>query len=189
VTNVAGNECAACNNRAQILNLLKDLRSQFQLTYLFISHDLNVVQHLNDRVAVMYVGKIVELAPIEKLLNNIQLPYSEALSVAPTPDPRARRKRVLPRGEVADLADLPRRCYFHPRCQFTKDRCKTETPPLRETKPGHWAAYHFSEALKSGVQDRVHASSDCSKRHGAQLRSRYGGLRATNCRVPNCSSG
>jgi peptide/nickel transport system ATP-binding protein len=138
--------------QAQVLNLLKDLQTQFQLTYLFISHDLNVVQHLSDRVAVMYVGKIVELAATEELFNNIQHPYAEALlSSAPTPDPRAKRKHVPLGGEVPDPANPPSGCYFHPRCQYAKDRCKTETPLLRETKPGHWAACHFSEELKLGV--------------------------------------
>jgi peptide/nickel transport system ATP-binding protein len=138
--------------QAQILNLLQDLRSQFQLTYLFISHDLSVVRHLSNRVAVMYVGKIVEIAATEELFNNIQHPYTEALlSSAPTPDPRAKRKRVPLKGEVADPANPPSGCYFHPRCQYVKDQCRTETPALRETSPGHWSACHFSEALKLGV--------------------------------------
>jgi peptide/nickel transport system ATP-binding protein len=136
--------------QAQILNLLQDLRSRFQLTYLFISHDLSVVRHLCDRVAVMYVGKIVEIADTEELFNNIRHPYTEALlSSAPTPDPRARRKHVPLEGEVADPANPPRGCYFHPRCQYAQDLCKTESPLLRETKPGHLAACHFPEAVHS----------------------------------------
>ncbi|MBN1284532.1 MAG: ABC transporter ATP-binding protein [Anaerolineae bacterium] len=138
--------------QAQILNLLQDLQAQFQLTYLFISHDLSVVRHLSDRVAVMYVGKIVEIADTEELFNSIRHPYSEALlSSAPTPDPRAKRKHIPLKGEVPDPANPPSGCYFHPRCQYVKDRCKVETPPLRETTPGHWAACHFSEALSLGV--------------------------------------
>jgi peptide/nickel transport system ATP-binding protein len=138
--------------QAQILNLLQDLQSQLQLTYLFISHDLSVVRHLSDRVAVMYVGKIVEIADTEELFNNIQHPYTEALlSSAPTPDPRVRRKYVPLEGEVPDPANPPSGCYFHPRCQYAKDRCKIETPPLRETQPGHWVACHFSEELALGV--------------------------------------
>jgi peptide/nickel transport system ATP-binding protein len=138
--------------QAQILNLLQDLQSQFQLTYLFISHDLSVVRHLSDRVAVMYVGKIVELSDTEELFNNIQHPYSEALlSSAPTPDPRARRKHVPLQGEVPDPANPPRGCYFHPRCQYAQDRCKTESPVLRETNPGHWSACHFAEELDLGA--------------------------------------
>jgi peptide/nickel transport system ATP-binding protein len=137
--------------QAQILNLLKDLQRQFQLTYLFISHDLKVVHYLSDRVAVMYVGKIVEIADTEELFNNIQHPYTEALlASAPLPDPRAKRKRVPPRGEVADPSKPPSGCYFHPRCLYAQDRCKTEAPPLREMKPGHWAACHFAEQLELG---------------------------------------
>jgi peptide/nickel transport system ATP-binding protein len=138
--------------QAQILNLLQDLRSQFQLTYLFISHELSVVRHLCDRVAVMYVGKIVEIAPTEELFNHIQHPYTEALlSSAPRPDPRAKRKHVLLQGEVADPANPPRGCYFHPRCQYAKDQCKVEAPLLREMQPGHWSACHFSEELTLGI--------------------------------------
>lgn len=138
--------------QAQILNLLKDLQAQLHLTYLFISHDLNVVRHLSHRVAVMYVGKIVEIAATEELFGNIQHPYTEALlSSAPVPDPRASRKRVTLRGEVPDPANPPSGCYFHPRCPYAKDQCKVEAPPLRETQPGHWAACHFSETLKLGA--------------------------------------
>jgi peptide/nickel transport system ATP-binding protein len=137
--------------QAQILNLLQDLRSQLHLTYLFISHELSVVRHLCDRVAVMYVGKLVEIAETEELFNNIQHPYTEALlSSAPTPDPRAKRKHVVLQGEVADPANPPSGCYFHPRCQYAKDRCKIESPILREVKPGHWTACHFSEELNLG---------------------------------------
>jgi peptide/nickel transport system ATP-binding protein len=138
--------------QAQILNLLKELQAQFELTYLFISHDLSVVRHLSHRVAVMYVGKIVEIADVEELFNNIQHPYTEALlSSAPTPDPRAKRKRVQVFGEVPDPSNPPTGCYFHPRCQYAKERCKVEAPLLRETKPGHWSACHFSEDLKLGA--------------------------------------
>ncbi|HLU08445.1 MAG TPA: oligopeptide/dipeptide ABC transporter ATP-binding protein [Oceanobacillus sp.] len=138
--------------QAQILNLLKDLQAQLHLTYLFISHDLSVVRHLSHRVAVMYVGKIVEIAETEELFNNIQHPYTEALlSSAPTPDPRAKQKRVRLKGEVPDPANPPSGCYFHPRCQYAKDRCKVEPPPLRETRPGHWSACHFAEELTLGV--------------------------------------
>ncbi|MBN2304420.1 MAG: ABC transporter ATP-binding protein [Anaerolineae bacterium] len=137
--------------QAQILNLLQDLQAQFQLTYLFISHDLSVVRHLCHRVAVMYVGKIVEIASTEELFNNIQHPYCEALlSSAPTPDPRAKRKHVPLIGEVPDPANPPPGCYFHPRCLYAKEQCKAEPPLLREVKPGHWSACHFSEELSLG---------------------------------------
>jgi peptide/nickel transport system ATP-binding protein len=137
--------------QAQILNLLQDLQSQFQLTYLFISHDLSVVRHLCDRVAVMYVGKIVELAATEDLFTHIQHPYTAALlSSVPVPDPRAKRHYVPLTGEVPDPANPPNGCYFHERCPFAKNECKTDTPPLREIKPGHWVACHFSETLALG---------------------------------------
>ena len=134
--------------QAQILNLLKDLQQEFHLTYLFISHDLSVVRHICDRVAVMYVGKIVEISETDKLFSETQHPYTEALlSSAPTPDPRVRRKKVRLQGEVPDPANPPPGCYFHPRCVHARERCKTDTPLLRETRPGHWSACHFAEEL------------------------------------------
>ena len=137
--------------QAQILNLLQDLRTQLDLTYLFISHDLSVVRHLCDRVVVMYVGKIVEVADTEDLFNDMQHPYTAALlSSAPTPDPRAKRQRSVLIGEVADPSNPPSGCYFHPRCPFAQDRCKTEAPPLRQVKPNHWTSCHFSEEITFG---------------------------------------
>ena len=138
--------------QAQVLNLLKDLQAQFNLTYLFISHDLKVVRHLCNRVAVMYVGKIVEVADTEELFTNMKHPYTEALlSSAPTPDPRARTKYIPLQGEVADAAKPPSGCYFHPRCRYAKDICKTEAPPLREVSPNHLASCHFADELKLNV--------------------------------------
>lgn len=138
--------------QAQILNLLQDLQAQFQLTYLFISHDLSVVRHLSHRVAVMYVGRIVEIAETEDLFTDIQHPYSEALlSSVPTPDPREKRNYIPLPGEVPDPANPPSGCYFHPRCQYAKEQCKVETPVLREVRPGHWTACHFSEELTLGT--------------------------------------
>lgn len=135
--------------QAQILNLLQDLQKQLNLTYLFISHDLSVVRHLSDRVIVMYVGKIIEVATTEELFNDVQHPYTEALlSSAPTPDPRAKRDRKPLMGEVPDPSNPPSGCYFHPRCRFAQDRCKTEEPILREIKPNHWASCHFAEELE-----------------------------------------
>lgn len=136
--------------QAQILNLLQDLQDELQLTYLFISHDLSVVRHLCDRVAVMYVGKIVEIADTEDIFTNLHHPYTEALlSSAPTPDPRAKRKPIMLKGEVANPANPPSGCYFHPRCQYAKDICRTESPTLRETEPGHWSACHFAEDFQT----------------------------------------
>jgi peptide/nickel transport system ATP-binding protein len=136
--------------RAQIINLLMDLQEDFDLTYLFISHDLSVIEHICDRVAVMYVGKIVELAPTEDLFRKPLHPYTEVLmSAVPIPDPRMRnrRARIKPQGEVADAVNPPSGCYFHPRCRFAQDRCSVEEPPLREITPGHFAACHFAEDL------------------------------------------
>jgi len=152
--------------RAQILNLLNDLQQEFDLTYLFISHDLSVIEHICDRVAVMYVGKIIELAPTGDLFAHPQHPYTEVLlSAVPVPDPRMRnrRNRIKPQGEVADPINPPSGCYFHPRCRYARDRCKTEEPPLREITPGHFAACHFSEELKLlGVRQITQAAPDAA---------------------------
>jgi len=135
--------------QAQILNLLQHLRNQLGLTYLFISHDLSVVRHLSNRVIVMYVGKIVEVAATEDLFTDMQHPYTEALlASAPTPDPRAKRNKKPLIGEIPDPANPPKGCYFHPRCPYAKDRCKVEQPILREVKPNHWASCHFSEDIQ-----------------------------------------
>jgi peptide/nickel transport system ATP-binding protein len=134
--------------QAQVLNLLQDLQKQFELTYLFISHDLSVVRHLCHRIAVMYVGKIVEIAETEELFTAIQHPYTAALlSSAPTPDPRAKRLRAPLEGDVPDPANPPTGCYFHPRCRFATDRCNLEQPVLREIKPDHWVSCHHAEEL------------------------------------------
>jgi peptide/nickel transport system ATP-binding protein len=134
--------------QAQILNLLQDLQEQFGLTYLFVAHDLSVIEHISDRVAVMYVGKIVEFAETEEAYLNPQHPYTEALlSAIPKPSPHRESARVLLRGEVANPADPPSGCYFHPRCRYAQELCKTDVPELREIKPGHFAACHFSEEL------------------------------------------
>jgi peptide/nickel transport system ATP-binding protein len=134
--------------QAQVLNLLIELQQNLGLTYLFISHDLSVVQHISNRVAVMYVGKIVELARTETLFQQPRHPYTEALlSAVPKPDPKARQKRILLAGDVANPANPPSGCYFHPRCRYAQDRCQVEPPPLREINPGHFAACHFAEEL------------------------------------------
>lgn len=137
--------------QAQILNLLKDLQAEFGLTYLFISHDLSVVAHISDRVAVMYVGKIVELADTESLFNHPLHPYTEALlSAVLTPEPQAhqRKQRIHLEGDVADPANPPQGCAFHPRCRYAQDRCRTDLPDLRELRSGHFAACHFAEELQ-----------------------------------------
>jgi len=134
--------------QAQILNLLQDLQSDLGLTYLFVAHDLSVVAHISDRVAVMYVGKMVELAPTRELYSNPMHPYTEALmSAIPLPNPQKREKRVLLSGEVANPAHPPSGCYFHPRCTYCVDICKTDEPVLREVKPGHFVKCHRAEEL------------------------------------------
>jgi peptide/nickel transport system ATP-binding protein len=134
--------------QAQILNLLVDLQQRFGLTYLFIAHDLSVVEHISDRVAVMYVGQLVELAATEDLFAAPRHPYTEALlSAVPRPDPHRKMDRIVLRGEVANPADPPSGCYFHPRCPYARERCEVETPAFREVAPGHFAACHFAEEL------------------------------------------
>jgi oligopeptide transport system ATP-binding protein len=129
--------------QAQIINLLEDLREQFGLTYLFIAHDLSVVRHLCHRVAVMYLGKIVELADCDELYSNPLHPYTQALLAAvPVPDPdleRARAHRIV-KGEVPSPMNPPRGCVFHPRCPLAVDSCAKDVPEFRELQPGHWVA-------------------------------------------------
>jgi peptide/nickel transport system ATP-binding protein len=124
--------------QAQIVNLLLDLQDQLGMAYLFVAHDLSVVKHISHRVAVMYVGRIVEVAPTESLFTTPRHPYTEALlSAVPVPDPRIRPQRVVPEGEVADPSNPPSGCHFHPRCRYATARCAAETPALTEIAPGH----------------------------------------------------
>jgi len=135
--------------QAQTLNLLQDLQEDFGLTYLFISHDLSVVEHISDRVAVMYVGKLVETAATNELFLNPMHPYTEALlSAVPKPDPRMRTEPIVLEGDVADPANPPSGCYFHPRCQYQIERCVTEEPMLREMGPDHFVSCHRAEELQ-----------------------------------------
>jgi peptide/nickel transport system ATP-binding protein len=134
--------------QAQILNLLLDLQNELNLTYLFVAHDLSVVKHISDRVAVMYVGQMVELAERDAIFSAPKHPYtSSLLSAVPIPDPRARAKRITLLGEVANPAAPPNGCYFHPRCQFAVDRCKTEAPVWEQTAAGHWVRCHRANEL------------------------------------------
>ena len=137
--------------QAQILNLLVELREKFQLSYIFIAHDLSVVRHISDRVAVMYLGKIVEISDAEQLYQSPKHPYTEALiSAVPIPDPKEQRKReLIPlEGDVPDPSQPPSGCHFHPRCVYAEDLCKEETPELREVSPGVKVACHLSDTLE-----------------------------------------
>ncbi len=135
--------------QAQILNLLKELQKDLNLSYIFIAHDLAVVEHISNRVAVMYVGKIVELAKSEELFYKPRHPYTEALlSAVPLPDPFRKSERMILEGEVANPAHPPSGCYFHPRCRYATERCKVETPEWREISPEHFVACHFAEDLQ-----------------------------------------
>src|SRR5438309_8155243 len=142
--------------QAQILNLLLELQERLGLTYLFVAHDLSVVKHISDRVAVMYVGQMVELADTEALFTSPKHPYTAALlSAIPEPDPRARsrgnkkgRRRVVLQGEVANPAAPPSGCYFHPRCQYAVDQCRTVAPIWEEIEPGHFVRCHRSRELQ-----------------------------------------
>jgi peptide/nickel transport system ATP-binding protein len=140
--------------QAQILNLLLDLQAQLRLTYLFVAHDLSVVKHISDRVAVMYVGHMVELAATEELFTAPQHPYTEALlSAVPEPDPRRRAQRIVLSGDVANPANPPSGCYFHPRCAYAGDVCRTQAPVWEELSSGHFVRCHRARELQlSGVE-------------------------------------
>lgn len=130
--------------QAQVINLLEDLQEKFNLTYLFIAHDLSVVKHISDRVAVMYLGKIVELSSTSELYDNTQHPYTEALlSAVPIPDPTLKRQRIVLEGDVPSPFKPPVGCRFHPRCKYVKPICSQEEPELIDIGNGHFVACHF----------------------------------------------
>ena len=135
--------------RSQVLNLMQDIQRERKLTYLFISHDMSVVKHISDRVAVMYLGHVVELATKQQLFAAPQHPYTQALmSAIPIPDTRVKTKRVLLNGDVPSPLNPPSGCCFHTRCPYATERCGKEAPLLQEREPGHWTACHCSVAAK-----------------------------------------
>jgi peptide/nickel transport system ATP-binding protein/oligopeptide transport system ATP-binding protein len=130
--------------QAQVINLLGDLQKEFGVSYLFIAHDLAVVKHISHRIAVMYLGRIVELAETAELFNRPSHPYTEALlSAVPIPDPKYQRKQIVLGGDVPSPINRPSGCHFHTRCIYAQERCKVEEPKLEETSPGHFVACHF----------------------------------------------
>ncbi len=132
--------------QAQVINLLEDLQKQFRLTYLFIAHDLSVVEHISNRVAVMYLGRIVEIAPARELYTAPRHPYTEALlSAVPIPDPTVKRQRIVLQGDVPNPIRPPAGCHFHPRCPHAMERCRHEAPQLKTLAPGHLAACHLND--------------------------------------------
>jgi len=134
--------------QAQILNLMLELQERLGLTYLFVAHDLSVVKHISERVAVMYVGRIVETAPTEALFATPKHPYTEALlSAVPKPDPRLRSERIVLQGEVADPANTPPGCHFHPRCRYAQAICREKAPAQEEIEPNHYVSCHRAREL------------------------------------------
>ena len=130
--------------QAQVINLLEDLQREFQVSYLFVAHDLAVVKHISHRVAVMYLGRIVELAPTKLLFSTPSHPYTEALlSAVPVPDPKYQRKQIVLGGDVPSPINRPNGCHFHTRCRYAQERCKVEEPIREEITPGHSVACHF----------------------------------------------
>ncbi len=148
--------------QAQVINLLEDLQEEFGIAYVIISHDLSVIQHICDRIAVMYLGEIVEIAEADELVMSPRHPYSEALlSAVPIPDPQAKqdRERIILHGDVPSPVNPPSGCRFHTRCPYKEDKCTVEKPPLRELTSGHFTACHFADQIFSTSQSNGASTS------------------------------
>jgi oligopeptide/dipeptide ABC transporter ATP-binding protein len=146
--------------QAQIVNLLKDLQQRLGLSYLFIAHDLAVVKHISDRIAVMYLGKLVEIADKKTFYSAPRHPYSQALlSAIPRPEPCSQSERIILAGEVPSALSPPSGCRFHTRCNYAQERCRTEPPELRDVRPGHRVACHFHESVPIMKIDRVNPAN------------------------------
>ena len=146
--------------RAGIMNLMLSLRDQYDIPFMFISHDVSVTRYMSDRIAVMYLGNIVELAATEKVIKDPMHPYTEALlSAVPVPDPTAKHGRVRIRGELPSPINLPTGCAFHPRCLYRREVCSVVKPELREVSPGHYAQCHFAEEIEFQKPDDVEVKS------------------------------
>ena len=142
--------------RAGIMNLMLKLRDEYDIPFMFISHDVSVTRYMSHRIAVMYLGNIVELAPSEEIIKNPMHPYTEALlSAVPVPDPKTKHGRVEIRGDLPSPIAVPPGCSFHPRCLYRRGLCPEVKPPLREVEPGHWAQCHFAEEIKTRKPDDV----------------------------------
>ncbi|TLZ56920.1 MAG: ABC transporter ATP-binding protein, partial [Methanobacteriota archaeon] len=142
--------------RAGIMNLMLNLRQQYEIPFMFISHDVSVTRYMSHRIAVMYLGNIVELASAEEVIKNPMHPYTEALlSAVPVPDPKAKHGRVEIKGELPSPINVPSGCTFHPRCLYRRDICKEVKPVLREITPGHWVQCHFAGEIKTRKPDDI----------------------------------
>ena len=136
--------------RALLLDLMMKLKEEFDLTYLFITHDLATAKYVCNRIAILYLGKLCEVGTVRDVYQHTIHPYTRALLEAvPVPDPRHRRTEPMPPGEIPNAIDPPPGCHFHTRCPFAQAVCSAQEPPLREVEPGHWVACHFSEQFKS----------------------------------------
>jgi peptide/nickel transport system ATP-binding protein len=147
--------------QAQVINLLMDLQKDMKLTYLFISHDLSVVEHISDRVGVMYLGKMVEYGTTEEIFSNPKHPYTEALlSAVPVADPNYKMERIPLQGEIPNPANPPSGCYFHTRCRYCQQKCREVAPEYKEVTPGHMCACHFAEELQLRGFDASYTKSE-----------------------------